>query len=174
VKATLNLSGLVGVQSAQLVETTEVEEPVVAPTPAPAAATPAAAPSEGPEKMATDEPAKPAATAAEAPKPEIKKKTVTKLTNLTIQADLPNAIPPQQVKQLAEEESKMVADDRVFIETADRYVVFLSFFLLLFMKGSKTSDPCNSRNALETYILNMRSKLQGVRPFPLSFYANTV
>lgn len=126
VKMGLNLSGLLHVENAHYVETTEVIEPAPAPAPAPAS----------PEKMdTTDTAAAPEAKPAAAAAAEPKKKTVTKIHNLTVKVEHSNAMPAQRLKQYAEEEAKMSAEDRLFIETAER------------------------RNALESYVLTFRSRL---------------
>lgn len=127
VRLALNASGLLHVENAHYVETTEVIEPAPAPT-----ATPAS-----PEKMDTSDTSAPAPDAkpAAAAAPEPKKKTVTKIHNLTVKVEHSNALAPQKLKQYAEEEAKMAAEDRLFIETAER------------------------RNALESYILTFRSRL---------------
>jgi len=128
VKAHLSISGLLNIESAQLVETIEIAEAAAT---APAATPPASpAPQAGAEAMATE--AAPAAPAAAA---EPAKKTTTRHVNLTVRAELANAMPKDKVKALTELEAKMTDEDRAFTETAE------------------------AKNSLEEYILNMRSKL---------------
>ncbi len=144
VKVVLNLNGVVEVESAHVVE--EIEEAAAPAAEEPAAAAAAAAPTAdeapadggaAPEAAAPeaggDAPA-PAADAAAAAAP--KKKVKTRKTSVPVAAST-GALAPARVAALYEAECEMALQARVQAETAD------------------------SRNAVEAYVLRLRSRLQG-------------
>lgn len=170
-RVNINPSGLILLEQANLAETVEILEPEPTPAPAPAAApdtttttTPATTPSssdsasssgtaatpgtppptgtEGGAESKTPPPSptqagpsgEPSSPAAGQP-PPLKKKKQTRLTPLDVEVMVMHGLPERRVRELGEEEARLVAQDRLVQETAER------------------------RNALEAYILNLRSRL---------------
>jgi len=153
VRVKLNLHGVLQVTGAQLIEEIEEVEASPSPSPAPAAAAapmedvaaaadPAAAAPKS-DAMETDE-AKAAADAAASPAPsaspaagEAKKKVKVKKEDLKVESFTTGGLDQATLNQLFEREVAMATQDRVIFETMQ------------------------ARNDLESYVLDMKSRLNG-------------
>lgn len=135
-KVKLDLHGAFVVESAQMVETIETIE---------------AEPEKKTDATKTPEPTEPAQTTEEKKEqtpaqesaPAEKKKKKVRRTDLTFTEQINFALSAKELQALTEEESKMVAADKLAIETAEK------------------------KNAVEAYIYDMRNKISG----PLSSFA---
>jgi len=142
VKVRLNHHGIFAVESAELQETIEVEEP----TPAPSTpevkppASPAPETKENNEPAPAEDNATPAASEAKqpaSPAPETSepaKKRKIRNVALTVESEVPT-LSQKEVNAYFEEEGKMQSQDKLAAETAD------------------------AKNGVESYVLDMRSKL---------------
>lgn len=143
-KVKLDLHGAFVAESAQMVETietTEAEpEKKTDTAKAPEQPTEQAAPAQNNEEK--KEPQSPQTPAQETAPAEKKKKKVRR-TDLTFTEQINFALSIKELQSLTEEESKMIAADKLSIETAEK------------------------KNAVEAYIYDMRNKISG----PLSSFA---
>lgn len=139
VKVRLSTNGIFGVESAEFQETVEVEEQAATETPQengkPAEETNGTA--EGAAPAAPEATPSTEATAnAEGKTSEPAKKRKIRNTSLNVASHVPT-LSKKDIQSLFEEESKMQSQDRLAAETAE------------------------AKNAVESYILDMRNKLSG-------------
>ena len=134
IKVKLDINGVVQVENAELSETVE-EVAAPAPTETKTEETPAE-PMQTEENKTPENAEKTEEKKAEEKKPEEKKVKVIK-TPLTVK-DFTPSLPQKDLQNLIDEEARMVAADKLAFETAEK------------------------KNAVESYIYEMRDKLSGV------------
>jgi heat shock protein 4 len=148
IRVKLDVNAIVSIEGAELIDTVEEEVPASSPTPAPATTTASPPPTTEGEKKAEGE-STPAEQTAPPPTEQqpaaapIKKKKVLK-TELPLKSAASGSLDEQVISGFRELELKMVQVDRLVTETAE------------------------AKNAVESYVYNIRSKLSG----PLGDFVN--
>eukprot|EP01100_Stratorugosa_tubuloviscum_P005867 TRINITY_DN257_c0_g1_i3.p1 TRINITY_DN257_c0_g1~~TRINITY_DN257_c0_g1_i3.p1 ORF type:complete len:827 (-),score=489.54 TRINITY_DN257_c0_g1_i3:181-2394(-) len=147
VRVRLNQNGCINIEGAEMLETVEVEEPVPVVTPPPSTTTTStpSTPSTSNDNNQTTSSEIPSTTTTEnnnnnnnnentETKPQTIKRKRTHYVDLKIQNQT-HSLESTILSSLIEEESKMLAQDKLIVETAE------------------------ARNALESYVLDMRSRV---------------